>query len=152
MSRDSQWFTRELERRGVSRREFVSFCGLMAGALALPKSAAGRIAAAIQQTQRPSLVWLELQSCTGNSESFLRSSRPTVADIVLDTLSIDYSELIMAAAGHQAEQQLDRTVAEKAGEYIVVVEGSVPMGEDGAYCVIEWEDWPTPRAASWAPM
>jgi len=77
------------------------------------------------------LVWLEFQDCAGNTESFLRASRPTAAEIVLDTLSVDYHETIMAAAGRQAEEALAKTVKEKAGAYIAVVEGSIPTGATG---------------------
>jgi len=78
------------------------------------------------------LVWLEFQDCAGNTESFLRASRPTAAEVVLDTLSVDYHETIMAAAGHQAEEALAKTVRDKAGAYIAVVEGSIPTGANGA--------------------
>jgi len=130
------WLTRELERRGVSRREFLQFCTVMASVLALPESAAAAVAQAIGKTAKPSLVWLEFQDCAGNTESLLRASRPTVAEIVLDTLSVDYHETIMAAAGHQAEQALAKTIGEKKGAYIAVVEGSIPTGANGAFCTI----------------
>ena len=130
------WFLKELETRGVSRREFVGFCSAMAAVLALPRTAAARIAAEIGKTEKPVLVWLEFQDCAGNTESFLRASRPTVAEIVLDTLSVDYHETIMAAAGHQAEAALAATVKERAGRYLAVVEGSIPTGAGGAYCTI----------------
>ncbi len=52
------------------------------------------------------------------------------------TLSIDYHETIMAAAGHQAEENLDRVVKERPGAYIAIVEGSIPTGANGAYCTI----------------
>lgn len=136
MSEAQSWFTGELEARGVSRREFLGFCATMAAALSLPTEAAAKIAAAIEKTPKPTLVWLEFQDCCGNTESFLRASRPTVAEIVLDTLSVDYQETIMAAAGHQAEDLLQKTVKEKPGGYIAVVEGSIPTGEGGAYCTI----------------
>jgi hydrogenase small subunit len=136
MHETQSWVVGELERRGVSRREFVSFCAVMASTLALPRSAGAQIARAIERVRRPSLVWMEFQSCTGNSESFLRAGRPTVAEIVLETLSVDYSELIMAAAGHQAEQVLESTIEENRGAYIAIIEGSIPTGENGAYCVI----------------
>src|SRR5512141_21932 len=110
MSESDSWFQQELESRGVSRRDFVSFCSAMAAVLALPRSAADAIAAEIQKTEKPVLVWLEFQDCAGNTESFLRASRPTAAEIVLDTLSVDYHETIMAAAGHQAEEALANTV------------------------------------------
>jgi hydrogenase small subunit len=136
MSESSSWFLAELERRGVSRREFVGFCGVMASVLALPKAVGARIAEAIETAEKPSLVWLEFQDCAGNTESFLRAGRPTTADIVLDVLSVDYHETIMAAAGHQAEQALAQTVKDKAGAYLAVVEGSIPTGANGAYCSI----------------
>ncbi len=132
----ANWFLEELERRGVSRRSFLGFCSVMATALALPQTVGKKIATAIKETDRPVLVWLEFQDCAGNTESFLRASRPTVADIVLDTLSVNYHETIMAAAGHQAEEALATTIRDYKGKYIAVVEGSIPKGADGAYCTI----------------
>ena len=130
------WLRTELARQGVSRREFVAFCTTMAATLALPDRAAAQIARALGRTEKPVLVWLEFQDCAGNTESFLRASRPTAADIVLDTLSVDYHETIMAAAGHQAEANLQQVVRDRAGSYIVIVEGSIPTGAGGAYCTI----------------
>jgi hydrogenase small subunit len=133
---ESDWLQGELERRGVSRREFLGFCGTMAATLALPAAFGSRIAHAVETAQKPTLVWLEFQDCAGNTESFLRASRPTVADIILDTLSIDYHETIMAAAGHQAEKNLSDAISRDHGAYIAVIEGSIPTGAGGAYCTI----------------
>ena len=127
---------RELEARGVSRREFLGFCSTMAVMIGLPTSAAAAIADALENKPKPTLVWLEFQDCAGNTESFLRSSKPTAAEIVLDLLSIDYHETIMAAAGHQSEEALESVVQNKKGQYICVVEGSIPTGVNGAYCTI----------------
>jgi hydrogenase small subunit len=136
MSDREHWFMDELRRRGVSRREFLGFCTVMTSALALPAELSARVAKAIRQTEKPVLVWLEFQDCCGNTESFLRAARPTVADIVLDTLSVDYHETLMAAAGTQAHEALQKVVAGKQGQYLVVVEGSIPTFENGAYCTI----------------
>lgn len=136
MSESESWLAQELARRGVSRREFMGFCAAVASALALPKTVGATIARAIEDGEKPSLVWLEFQDCAGNTESFLRAGRPTVAEIILDTLSVDYHETLMAAAGHRAEEALARTVEEKRGRYIAVVEGSIPTGAGGAYCTI----------------
>jgi hydrogenase small subunit len=133
---EREWFEAELKRRGVSRREFLGFCGTMAATLALPPIFGSRIAHAVENSPKPTLVWLEFQDCAGNTESFLRSSRPTVADIILDTLSLDYHETIMAAAGHQAEKSLAEAIERDHGKYIVVIEGSIPTGAGGAYCTI----------------
>jgi len=136
MSESNGWFLSELESRGVSRRDFMGFCSAMAALLALPRQAAAAIAAEVLKTEKPVLVWLEFQDCAGNTESFLRATRPTAGEIVLDTLSVDYHETIMAAAGHQAEEALEKTVKERAGAYIAVVEGSIPTGANGVYCTI----------------
>ncbi len=130
------WLGDELARRGVSRRQFVQFCAGVATYFALPKSAAAEMVAAVEKTLKPSLVWLEFQDCCGNSESLLRASRPTVAEIILDAISLDYHETIMAAAGAQAEGALQQTMKDKKDGYLVVIEGSIPTGENGAYCTI----------------
>jgi hydrogenase small subunit len=133
MRHDSS-FRRELEARGVSRRDFIGFCAGMAALLGLPKSAAAHIARALETKPKPTMVWLEFQDCAGNTESFLRASKPTAAEVILDLLSVDYHETIMAAAGARAEAALATAV--KNGGYIAVIEGSIPLGADGAYCTI----------------
>jgi len=125
-----------LRRRGVSRRTFLKFCGAMAAALALPPLYGPRIAKALSSAPRLPLVWLEGQDCAGNTEGFLRASHPTVADLILDTLAVDYHETIMAPAGRAAEKSLRDTIAAYPGKYIAIVEGAVPLGEDGTYCLI----------------
>jgi hydrogenase small subunit len=128
--------SRILAERGVTRRDFMKFCTAMSAALALPVTCAPRIAQALDEVKRPTLVWLEFQDCAGNTESLLRSANPTVAEIVLDILSVDYHETIMAAAGHQAEDALAKVVKEQKGKYIAVVEGSIPLKDGGVYCCI----------------
>jgi len=123
-----------LAARQVSRREFLKFCSTVAAALMLPSTAAGKIAMQLESPKRTPLIWLEFQDCAGNSEAFLRASRPTAAEIILDILSIDYQETIMAAAGYRAEEAKKKTI--DAGGYLLVVEGSIPTGEDGAFCCI----------------
>ena len=135
MSGSQRWLTHELECRGVSRRDFLQFCAAISSVLALPDSLTAAVVQAVERTPKPILVWLEFQDCAGNTESFLRASRPTAAEVVLDTLSVDYHETIMAAAGHQAEAALQKAMADKSG-YIAVVEGSIPTGAGGAYCTI----------------
>ena len=139
MPRSSHWFTDELERRGVSRREFMEFCGAIAATFALPGRAAAQIASAVQKNGKPILIWLEFQDCAGNTESFLRAARPTAAEVLLDMLSLDYHETIMAAAGHQSKENRDKTVNDHPGGYIAIVEGSIPTGANGAYCTIGGE-------------
>jgi hydrogenase small subunit len=122
--------------RGVSRRAFLKFSAAMAGALALPASYAPRIAAAVAAAPRVPVIWLEGQDCAGNTEAFLRASHPTVAELVLDTLSVDYHETIMAPAGAAAEKSRAATMQSYPNGYIAIVEGAIPVAEDGIYCTV----------------
>jgi len=123
-----------LWERQVSRRDFLKFCTVMAGTLALESTFAPRIARALGSSKRTPVVWLEFQDCAGCTESFLRASRPTPAEIVLDVLSVDYHETIMAASGHLAEEAKAATI--DAGHYLLVIEGSIPTAQGGIYCTI----------------
>lgn len=122
--------------RGVSRRRFMKFCGAMAATLALPSSYAATIASALSTKRKPTLVWLEFQDCAGNTESMLRSPHPTIEDIVLEAVSLEYHETIMAGYGKHAEAALQRVVKEEAGKYLVIVEGAIPTADGGIYCTI----------------
>ena len=122
--------------RGISRRHFLEFCSAVTATLALPSSYAQVVAAALSQKKKPVLVWLEFQDCAGNTESMLRSSHPTVEDLVLEAFSWEYHETIMAAYGKAAEAALNRVVREDKGKYIVVVEGAIPTADGGVYCTI----------------
>ena len=125
-----------LASRGVSRRRFLQFCSSMTAALALPASYTPRIVQALETQVKPTVVWLEFQDCAGNTESLLRSPHPDVAQLVLEILSLPYHETIMAAAGTQAEANLDDVVRNLAGKYVAIVEGSIPTADGGIYCTI----------------
>jgi hydrogenase small subunit len=125
-----------LERRGVTRRDFLAFCGQMSAILGLGELAAPRMAQAMQAVKRPSVVWIQLQECTGCVESVLRTAEPTIGDLVLDIISLDYSHTIMAAAGAQAEAALHKAMTDNAGKYVLIVTGSVPTNDNGIYLTI----------------
>ena len=92
---------RHLEARGVSRRDFLEFCGGLCAVLGLGQSAVPRVVRALQSVRRPSVIWLQLQECTGCVESVIRTAEPTIGNLVLDLVSLDYQHTLMAAAGHQ---------------------------------------------------
>ena len=126
----------EIRQKGYSRRDFIKFCGTMTAMLGLESTAVAQVAKALETKTRLPLIWLHGQECTCCSESFIRSSHPIVADILLDKVSLDYTETLMAAAGHQAEAAMHKTMEEYKGEYLLLVEGSIPTKESGVYCCI----------------
>ncbi len=123
-------------KQGYNRRDFLKFSTYMTAFMGLQSSMVGQIAKSLETTPRMPVIWEHFQECTCCSESFIRSDHPIVSDIILDKISLDYSLTLMAASGHQAEAAKRATMEKYKGEYILCVEGSIPMGDDGNYCCI----------------
>lgn len=124
----------------LTRRDFVKVCSAAAAAVGLPAWAGEKMAESVAKGQKPSVVWLHFQECTGCTESLLRTSHPDVGSLILDLVSLDYHETLFAAAGHQAEGALEKTLAEQAGKFVCVVEGAIPTKDGGIYCQIGGEN------------
>ena len=125
-----------LTERGVSRRDFLEFCSSMCAVLGLSSSMLPRVAQQLQAMKRPSVIWLQLQECTGCVESALRTAEPTIGDLVLDLVSLDYQHTLMAGAGAAVERALADSMTANKGQYILIVTGSVPLEENGIYLTI----------------
>lgn len=131
-----------LEARGVTRRTFLGFCGVIAASIGLSEAAAPDVAQAIESSATSGsmlpVIWLEQGSCTGCTESFAQSDTPDVGTIVLDLLSVNYSETLSAGAGWSLEAAKEATI-EKGG-YILVVEGAIMTAWDGNALLIGQEE------------
>jgi [NiFe] hydrogenase small subunit len=135
MGKEEEVFNRLVEK-GVSRRDFMKFSTLMAATLGLAPAMVPEIAKAVAAKPRTPVIWLHMAECTGCSEAFLRSTYPWADDIILDVLSVEYHETIMAAAGQQAEENLHTAMATYKGKYILVVEGAIPTKNEGRYGMV----------------
>jgi len=137
----SHWFpgerlTDSLKRHGVNRRDFLEYCGSMCVVLGVGKSAAPRMMRALLAPQRPAVIWLQLQECTGCVESVLRTAEPTIGDLVLDLISLDYQHTLMAGAGAAVESAMKDSMKANAGKYVLLVTGSIPTKDGGIYCTV----------------
>lgn len=126
-----------LRQRGISRRGFLKFSTAMATAMAMPPSFASDMAKGMEKAKRQSVIWLSFQECTGCTESLTRSNAPDLESLIFNFISLDYHHTLMAASGHAAEQARKEAM-ERAGKggYLVIVDGSIPTGEGGAYSTI----------------
>jgi hydrogenase small subunit len=125
-----------LEARGYSRRDFLGFCAKLGAVLGLSPVLQSRVVQALESQRRPSVIWLQLQECTGCVESVLRTDSPTIGDLVLEILSLDYQHTLMAAAGKAAESAREQSMRDNHGQYLLVVTGSIPLADDGIYTTI----------------
>jgi len=125
-----------MQQKGYSRRDFLQFCGAAAAIAGLGRTGVAQVVSAFEKKEKPAVVWMHFQECTCCSESFIRASHPIVADALLDVLSLNYTETLMAPSGFQAEKSLSDTIKNNKGKYIVLVEGAVPTKDGGVYCMI----------------
>jgi len=128
----------ELRTPELTRRDFIKVASATLALLGLSQALTPRVVKALEESLgKPAVVWLEGQDCAGCVESFLNSLEPPAASILLDTISLRYNETAMAASGHQAEEALTKTINE--GGHILVIEGAIPLAEDGLFCTIGGE-------------
>jgi len=128
--------TNVLEAEGLSRRDFMKWASAACAALMLPANFTPLIAKAAELMNRVPVIWIELQDCAGNSEAILRSDAPTIDELILEVISLEFNETIMVAAGHQAEEHLEEAMHTFKGKYLCVVEGAIPVGAGKEWCTI----------------
>ncbi len=121
---------------GLKRRDFLKFCTGIAATLGLSPALGIRLAEAATAPQRPPVIWLSAQECTGCTESLLRSYHPTIETLILDMISLDYHEALAAGSGRQAEEFKHQSIEANKGKYILVVDGSIPTKDGGVYCMV----------------
>ncbi len=151
MSEDTIY--QRLVNAGLSRRDFMKLSGLVAGMIGLqsvspviasglpdrlerPSAHTRAVAKALVSKPRLPVIWLEFSDCAGCSEALTRSQSPTLVDLVLNSITVEYHETLSAAAGFQAEEAKQAAMKAYAGKYVLVVEGAIPTGDGGIYCAI----------------
>jgi hydrogenase small subunit len=122
--------------------------GIIAAALSLPEEVLmGAFTRSLAKTPRLPVLWLAFQDCAGDTESLLRSGErsnlirrdivdPGIVDLLLEVISVEYHETLMAPAGAPAEALRRNAIAKHRGKYLAIVEGSIPTAENGVYCMI----------------
>lgn len=120
----------------VSRRDFMKLCTALAATMGLNSKASADMTNALTNPQRPPVIWIGAQECTGCTESLLRATHPTIENLVLDVISLEYHEVLSAAFGEQAEENKHRALERYKGKYILVVDGSIPVKDGGIYCMV----------------
>ncbi|WP_114194410.1 hydrogenase 2 small subunit [Edaphovirga cremea] len=120
----------------LRRRDFMKLCAAMAATMGLSRTAAAEMAKSVSSPQRPPVIWIGAQECTGCTESLLRATHPTIENLLLNVISMEYHEVLSAAFGDQAEENKHRAIEQYKGKYVLVVDGSIPLKDKGIYCMV----------------
>ncbi|AKB74267.1 Methanophenazine hydrogenase small subunit precursor [Methanosarcina lacustris Z-7289] len=125
----------------MDRRTFMKAVGLL-GATVMLDSYKAEIVSALEFAETK-LVWLHGSECTGCSESLLNGGNPDIVQ-ALNKLNVNlaYHETLLAQQGIFVDGKLANTselnseilLEEliKEGNYILIVEGSIPNGPQGS--------------------
>lgn len=132
----TQTLGEHLRTRGLTRRSLLQYAACTASLMGLSPREAAAMAQGLEKATRQSVIWLSFQECTGCTESLTRSFSPSLEDLIFDFISLDYHHTLQAVSGEAAEAARHAAMKAHAGRYIVVVDGSVPLGEGGIYSVI----------------
>jgi len=123
----------------ISRREFLKYCTIAAGALGLTTTDLLKIEDAFAKIGNggPHVVWLPGQACTGCTMSLANSIKETdVASLLLFDIDLDYNEQLCAAAGALA---VSAAVSAIGKTTVLAIEGAIPSaatGGDENFCTI----------------
>lgn len=123
----------------LSRRDFVKLCtGTVAGFGISSMFHPGLVQALEAATgpDRPPVIWLQGLGCTGCSVSLLNSLNPSIADVLLKVISLEYHPTVMCSEGAVAFEHMMEIAEKFKGKFYMVLEGSVSMKEDGHYCMV----------------
>ncbi len=123
----------------LNRRDFVKLCTSSVAGFGVAQMfhpAVKEVLAAEAGDGRPDVIWIQGQGCTGCSVTLLDSANPTIADVLLKVISLEFHPTVMCAEGEQSINHMRSIAKAKKGQYFVVVEGAIPVAADGKFCVV----------------
>ena len=124
-------------KTGVSRRTFLKAATGTAAGIGISQMFNPALVSALEKALKTHpVLWIQGQGCTGCSVSLLNSVDPSIADILLKVISLQFHPTVMAAEGHTALENLYAVAEEYKGKFSLVVEGAIPLAADGKYCIV----------------
>jgi hydrogenase small subunit len=91
---------------------------------------------------RPPVIWFQAQTCSGCLISLANSRAPLFAEILTEIISLQFIPTIMSSAGSHALRLLEKAHNEHRGEFLLLVEGSIPVKLQSASIIGEKEGKP----------
>lgn len=124
-------------KTGVSRRSFLKTVSGTAAGIGISQVFNPALVSAMKKAlETHPVLWLQGQGCTGCSVSLLNSVEPSIADVLLKVISLQFIPTVMASEGEIAMENLYEVAEAYKGKFSLAIEGAIPMGADGKYCIV----------------
>jgi hydrogenase (NiFe) small subunit (hydA) len=121
----------------LTRRQFLKIFGSSAVGLGVTSLYNPAIIDALAADDgKPPVIWLQGAGCNGCSVSLLNTCHPKIAEVLLNVISLRYHPTVMAGTGKTAFDVIYQVADEFKGKYILIVEGGIPVADNGIYCTI----------------
>ncbi|UWG99268.1 hydrogenase small subunit [Dehalobacter sp. DCM] len=86
--------------------------------------------------KKPPVIWLGTNTCAGDMLSLLNTLDPTYQSFISDMIDLRYDYLGGGSEGNSSMAILEETQRSCKGQYILIVEGSIPLASEGRYSII----------------
>lgn len=87
-------------------------------------------------TEKLPVIWLETCDSGDNNIAFMNTTYPYLGQVFTGLIDLLYSNTFMAAQGKDALNILQYAATEFRGKFTLVVEGAIPLKDNGLYTVI----------------
>ena len=89
-----------------------------------------------EQNKRLPVIWIETSDSGDNNIAFLNSTYPYAGQVFTDMIDLLYCNSFMTAQGKHALNILEQAAVMLKGQFTLVVEGAIPLKDNGLYNII----------------
>lgn len=112
----------------MKRRDFIRIMGGAGALFAFPGVMVQGCRRTIDRVrERTPVIWLQGQSCSGCSVSLLNAGSADIVSLLTGVISLTFHQTVSAATGHTAIDILRNILEKECRDYVLVVEGSIPL-------------------------
>ncbi len=124
----------------MEKEEFVQLCRRLSSAdnHALTRAVLPVVSEhmALPNKNKLPVVWIETNDSGDNNIAFMNTTYPYLGQVFTDMIDLLYSNTFMAAQGSDALNILEQVSLIYKGKFILVVEGAIPVKDNGLYNII----------------
>lgn len=122
----------------LTRREFVKVCSASVAGFGISRMFHPAVVQAISGSldgSRPPVLWVKGLACGGCTASLLESSHPSIPEIFLKLISLEFHPDLSVAEGAPALENIFKIAHDYRGRFFMLLEGAIPLAAAGRYAL-----------------